>query len=81
MDRGKPSKQAMALATGLIIGGVALTTLCATGCDNGSAQQAAALVAGSPRDAADQPENSPKMELLSRLVGNHNETFLISATA
>ena len=69
-----------ALATGLLIGGAALTTLTTTGCDRLATEQAAALTVGSDGAAADTLAAVEKPDLRSKLAANHNETFLAAPT-
>ncbi len=81
MDPKKSSRKVRTLAAGLIVGGAALSTFTTTGCDNDALEQVASIVAGAADEASELPGAGEKMELLSRLAANHNETFLISAVA
>ena len=65
------------LATGLLIGGAALTVLTTTGCDRLPTEQATALT-DAPGDTHD---TVGKPDLRSKLAANHNETFLIGPSA
>jgi hypothetical protein len=63
------------VATALIVGSLSLATL-TTGCDTPSAEQIAALTSASTTQASGPLGVVQKPELVSRLAGNHNETFL-----
>ena len=78
MNPKNSSTTVRTLATGLMVGGVAVTTLSATGCDKRTAEHASALTSGSFEAAADSLRVAEKPDLRSRLAGNHNETFLVS---
>lgn len=60
------------VADGQVVGGVALASLATTGCDRVLEMQVVALAA----EVAMFPDET--LAVVSRLAGNHNETFLIS---
>lgn len=66
------------LTSGLILSTLALAGLAATGCDERSAEQAAALTSGKPLDAGSPATGPVKGVERSRLIIQHNETFLVA---
>ena len=69
-----------ALVGGLVVCAAGIGMLTTTGCDRLPTERVAALSAGSPDVAGAQFGSVVKPDQRSRLVLNHNETFLIGAS-
>ena len=79
MNKQQNHATVKALATGLIVSGIVLSSLATTGCGTRIGEQVAALTSGSGQVALDQVAQKPAPT--SRLSANHNETFRVAAVA
>jgi hypothetical protein len=66
------------LATGLILGSLALAGLTTIGCDKVSPEQIAALTTGASVESGGQGAVADKADVRSRMTWQHNETFLVA---
>ena len=69
------------VATGLILGSLALVGLATPGCDTSSDERVATLHSGSTTEIAGLLDVTAKPEVRGKLAANHNETFLVVAAA
>lgn len=81
MNAKRDQSAVKALVTGLVLGGLVLTSVATAGCERMSKEQVAAFVAGAEGQAGDLLDVSDTRALHGKIAINHNETFLIGVPA